>query len=97
MRARPLTAFLLSIALTGCATMPAPTAVVFACDGGAKISATFADSSATVTTPDGTFSLPQQVSGSGVIYSDGLRTFRGKGREMQWEFARRAPLMCVTP
>lgn len=94
MHALPLKTLLLSIALCGCAT-PAPTAVTFTCDRGARISATFADSSATVTTPDGTFNLPQQVSGSGVIYSDGLRTFRGKGREMQWEFARRAPLMCV--
>lgn len=97
MRAHILPALLLSASLSACATTPTPTEVVFKCDGDAQIRATFADSQATVATPDGTFTLPQQVSGSGIIYSDGMRTFRGKGREMQWEFARRAPMMCVAP
>jgi membrane-bound inhibitor of C-type lysozyme len=95
-----LPAFLLSLALSACATAPepapTPTEVVFTCDGGVEIRATFADGSATVVSPDGTFTLPQQVMGSGIRFSDGMRTFVGKGKEMRWEFGRRAPLMCVT-
>ena len=102
MRAHALPVLLLSSVLAACATAPepdpvsAPTEVVFTCDGGVELRATFAEGSATVVSPDGTFTLPQQVMGSGVRYSDGMRTFVGKGKEMRWEFARRAPLVCVT-
>lgn len=100
MRAHILPVLLLSTALGACATAPepeaAPTEVVFTCDGGVELRATFEDGKVTVVSPDGTFTLPQQVMGSGIRFSDGMRTFVGKGKEMRWEFGRRAPLVCVT-
>lgn len=71
--------------------------ITFACADGSTLTATFAADSATVTTRQGTFTLPQQVMGSGIRYSDGMRTFVGKGKEMRWEFARMAPLVCTAP
>lgn len=90
-------------ALSACASSapvwpPKPGApVTFNCADGSTLTATFTDNSATVTTRQGTFTLPQQMMGSGIRYSDGMRTFVGKGKEMRWEFARMAPLVCTAP
>ena len=90
-----------ALLLAACASTPeppppaTPTAVVFTCDGGVELRATFEEGKATVVSPDGTFTLPQQIMGSGIRFSDGMRTFVGKGKEMRWEFGRRAPLVCV--
>jgi membrane-bound inhibitor of C-type lysozyme len=100
---KALAALPLLAALSACATPP-PTwpphpgdPVTFSCADGSTLTAVFTQDSATVTTRQGTFTLPQQIMGSGIRYSDGMRTFVGKGKEMRWEFARMAPLVCTTP
>lgn len=94
MRALALAALL---TLSGCASMggDGPKVVDFTCSDGTALSASFAESSVTVSTRNGSWTLPQQPSGSGINYTDGLRSFRGKGEEMQWEFGRMVPLTCM--
>lgn len=38
--------------------------------------------------------LPQQISGSGFIYSNGPNTIRGKGDELTVEIGRMVPMHC---
>lgn len=94
----PLWAILLTglLTLSACASVSSsPKMVDFTCSDGTALSASFAESSVTVSTQNGSWTLPQQPSGSGINYTDGLRSFRGKGREMQWEFGRMVPLTCM--
>lgn len=59
----------------------------FVCDNGLKMKGTFFinEARAVLELPTETIHLPEQVSGSGVIYSNGIVTFRGKGNEMTLE------------
>lgn len=68
----------------------------FVCDNGLKMKGTFFINEARVVLqlPTETLHLPEQVSGSGVIYSNGIVTFRGKGNEMTLERPGLAPLNC---
>ena len=38
--------------------------------------------------------LPQQISGSGFIYSNGSTTIRGKGNDLTVEIGRMVPIQC---
>jgi len=38
--------------------------------------------------------LPQQISGSGFIYSNGPTTIRGKGNDLTVEIGRMVPIQC---
>jgi membrane-bound inhibitor of C-type lysozyme len=70
--------------------------VLFACDDGQTVEMRFfpMQDLALMTRDGTTLELPQQVSASGFIYSNGPNTVRGKGDELTVEIGRRAPIQC---
>lgn len=83
------------------ATLPAETEdeirVHFSCDDGQDLEMRFFPmQDLAVMIRNGTaIELPQQISASGFIYSNGPNTVRGKGNELVVEIGRRAPINCV--
>ena len=100
--ARPVARVLLLAA--ACATgaaMAAPPprsaliSAVYRCDDGSLLRVRFAGQAAQVTLPNRTrLRLPQQRSGSGFRYASARHELIGKGDEVMWTAARRAPLQC---
>ena len=70
--------------------------VLFACDDGQTVEMRFfpVQELAVMTRNGTTLELPQQVSASGFIYSNGPNTVRGRGNELTVEIGRRAPIQC---
>jgi membrane-bound inhibitor of C-type lysozyme len=98
-------AAVVAVALIIAACSPAPpksspsteNRVRFSCANGEEIEVVFqADGgSATLTRGGTTEQLPQQVVASGFLYSNGRIGIRGKGRELQLEIGRMAPIPCA--
>jgi membrane-bound inhibitor of C-type lysozyme len=70
--------------------------VLFACDDGQTVEMRFfpMQDLALMTRNGTTLELPQQISASGFIYSNGPNTVRGRGNELTVEIGRRAPIQC---
>ena len=70
----------------------------YACDNGEKIDVRFfpQKSLAVLVRNKRSLELPQQVSGSGFIYSNGRPTVLGKGDDLTLDIGRRAPISCRT-
>ncbi|MBB4570812.1 MliC family protein [Rhizobium leucaenae] len=86
----PLSAiFLLSAA---CAFAQDHVGIVYRCDDGTTLTASFMNSTkeALITTGGNSFRLPQAMSGSGARYTDGNVLFWIKGKDAQLELAGRS-------
>lgn len=68
----------------------------FRCMDGVRITARFdPEGSATLTRAGATISLEQQVTASGIRYSNGQVTFQGKGDDMSYEAPGQPPIACT--
>lgn len=70
--------------------------IAFTCEGGQSLRVRFypTEDRAVMVRNGEEIELPQQVSASGFIYSNGPNTIYGKGDELTVEIGRMAPLQC---
>ncbi|WP_366653593.1 MliC family protein [Fodinicurvata sp. EGI_FJ10296] len=71
--------------------------VVYACDGGLRLSVDFDGDRTTVTTERGAdpLVLPQQPAGSGFRYATATHELRGQRRDAMWTVGRMMPIACT--
>ncbi|MDR1709045.1 MAG: MliC family protein [Candidatus Accumulibacter sp.] len=98
----PIPVLFAALALAACAhpgKNPAPggmNRVLYRCDNGERVEMHYFPEreTATLIRNGRSLELRQRPAGSGVIYSNGPNTVRGKGREIMLELARMAPITC---
>ncbi|MCE7032926.1 MliC family protein [Lysobacter sp. GX 14042] len=103
MKPAPTALTALSAALLAACTTTTPAGgdaireVAFDCTNGETLSVRFdqARERATLVRHGNEIELPQQVSGSGFIYSNGPNTIRGKGDALTVEIGRMVPIECT--
>ena len=73
-----------------------PVTVNYQCENAPPVTVTFIadEERAQLTRGEDSFNLPQEVSASGFIYSNGRYTIRGKGDELTLEVGRMMPINC---
>ena len=97
---RILAPLLATLVLAACAQLPGMQGerlVDYSCEHGTTMRVRyFADQEKAVVLRDGqALELRQQPAASGVLYTNGRTTLRGKGSEVTLEVGRMAPLRCV--
>lgn len=85
----------MGLAVSGCATMDGEERrVVYACERGADITVVYRGDEARVIEAGGEFILRREPTASGVSYTSGTRSLRGKGDEIIYAIGRMAPMTC---
>lgn len=77
--------------------MPAVRTVAFSCTNGETLSVQFFlnEEKAILTRNGSDIEMPQQPSASGIWYSNGPNTLRGKGDDLTVQIGRMVPLQCT--
>ncbi|PAX07812.1 MliC family protein [Sphingomonas lenta] len=94
---------LVILPLAGCmplrpVNLPDPRTVMFRCQTGASVTATFLDRRARLVEPNGrVVELPQRRAETGFLYAGEAGTLSGEPTRISWTPANGAPLDCVAP